>query len=44
MQRDDQEGYAPNDILPGYAFTPDSRAVVFTGDGKIKRVDVATGR
>jgi Tol biopolymer transport system component/imidazolonepropionase-like amidohydrolase len=42
MQRDDQEGYAPNDILPGYGFTPDSRAVVFTGDGKIKRVDVAT--
>ena len=42
MQRDDQEGYAPNDVLPGYAFTPDSRAVVFTGDGKIKRVDVAT--
>ena len=42
MQRDDQEGYAPNDILPGYTFTPDSRAVVFTGDGKIKRVDVAT--
>ncbi len=42
MQRDDQEGYAPNDILPGFGFTPDSRAVVFTGDGKIKRVDVAT--
>jgi len=35
MQRDDQEGYAPNDVLPGYGFTPDSRAVVFTGDGKI---------
>jgi Tol biopolymer transport system component len=23
MQRDDQEGYAPNNILPGSAFTPD---------------------
>jgi Tol biopolymer transport system component/imidazolonepropionase-like amidohydrolase len=41
-QRDDQEGYAPNDVFPGYAFTPDSRAVVFTGGGKIKRVDLAT--
>jgi Tol biopolymer transport system component/imidazolonepropionase-like amidohydrolase len=42
MQRDDQEGYAPNDILPGYSFTSDSRAVVFTGGGKIKRVDITT--
>ncbi len=41
-QRDDQEGYAPNDVFPGYAFTPDSRSVVFHGGGKIKRVDVAT--
>jgi Tol biopolymer transport system component len=41
-QRDDQEGYAPNDVFPGYAFTPDSRSVVFYGGGKIKRVDVAT--
>ncbi|MGQ0648005.1 MAG: amidohydrolase family protein [Gemmatimonadaceae bacterium] len=42
MQRDDQEGYAPNDVLPGYAFTPDSRAVVFPAGGRIKRVDIAT--
>ncbi len=42
MQRDDQEGFAVNDVLPGYAFTPDSKAVLFTGDGHIKRVDVAT--
>ena len=42
MQRDDQEGFAVNDILPGYAFTPDSKAVLFTGDGHIKRVDVET--
>jgi Tol biopolymer transport system component/imidazolonepropionase-like amidohydrolase len=39
-QRDDQEGYAPNDVFPGYAFTPDSRAVVFHGGGRIRRVDV----
>ncbi len=42
MRRDDQEGYAPNDILPAYSFTPDSRSVIFTGDGKIKRVDIET--
>ncbi|NNF26971.1 MAG: hypothetical protein HKN73_07125, partial [Gemmatimonadetes bacterium] len=40
VQRDDQEGYAPNDVFPGYAFTPDSRSVVFYGGGKIQRVDV----
>jgi len=41
-QRDDAEGYAPNDVFPGYGFTPDSKNVVFFGGGKIKRVDVAT--
>ncbi|MBT3327349.1 MAG: amidohydrolase family protein [Gemmatimonadales bacterium] len=41
-QRDDQEGYAPNDVFPGYSFTPDSRAVVFYGGGKIKRVELDT--
>jgi Tol biopolymer transport system component/imidazolonepropionase-like amidohydrolase len=43
-QRDDAEGYAPNDVFPGYAFTPDSRAVIFYGGGKIRRVDVSTRR
>lgn len=42
VQRDDQEGYAPNDVFPGYAFTPDSRSVVFYAGGKIERVDVAS--
>jgi Tol biopolymer transport system component/imidazolonepropionase-like amidohydrolase len=42
VQRDDQEGYAPNDIFPGYSFTPDSRSVVFTHEGKLKRVDITT--
>ncbi|MBC7895566.1 MAG: PD40 domain-containing protein, partial [Cytophagaceae bacterium] len=42
MQRDDQEGYAPNDVLPSFAFTPDSRAVIFPGGGKIQRVDIAS--
>lgn len=42
MQRDDQEGYAPNDVLPSFAFTPDSRAVIYPGGGKIRRVDIQT--
>ncbi|MFI5310449.1 MAG: amidohydrolase family protein [Gemmatimonadales bacterium] len=42
VQRDDQEGYAPNDVFPGYSFTPDSRAVVFPQGGKIRRVDLET--
>jgi Tol biopolymer transport system component/imidazolonepropionase-like amidohydrolase len=41
-QRDDAEGYAPNDVFPGYGFTPDSKSVVFFAGGKIKRVDLAT--
>jgi len=41
-QRDDSEGYAPNDVFPGYAFTPDSRAVVYTSGGRIRRVELAT--
>ena len=41
-QRDDAEGYAPNDVFPGYALTPDSKSVIFYGGGKIKRVDIAT--
>lgn len=40
MQRDDQEGFAVNDILPGYAFTPDSKSVLYTADGKFQRVDI----
>jgi Tol biopolymer transport system component/imidazolonepropionase-like amidohydrolase len=42
IQRDDQEGFAVNDLLPGYSFTPDSKSVLFTRDGHIQRVDIAT--
>jgi Tol biopolymer transport system component len=38
VQRDDQEGSASLDVLPGYAFTPDSRAVVVSYGGEIWRV------
>ena len=42
MQRDDQQGFGANDVLPGYSFTPDSKSVLFTGGGKIQRVDLAS--
>jgi len=48
VQRDDQEsqyGSAFNrDILPGYAFTPDGQYIVAAYDGKIHRIDIASGK
>ncbi|MBI1967152.1 MAG: PD40 domain-containing protein [Gemmatimonadetes bacterium] len=38
VQRDEMESRAPLDVLPGYAFTPDSRAVVVSYGGEIWRV------
>ncbi len=38
VQRDDQESRAPLDVLPGYAFTPDDKAVVVSYGGEIWRV------
>src|SRR5919197_6601133 len=40
VQRDEQESVASMDVLPGYSFTPDSRAVVVSYGGKIWRVPV----
>jgi Tol biopolymer transport system component len=40
VQRDEQESVANMDVLPGYAFTPDSREVVMSYGGKIWRVPV----
>ena len=40
VQRDEQESVASMDVLPGYAFTPDGRAVVVSYGGKIWRVPV----
>lgn len=31
------------DRLPGYAFTPDGGAIVFAADGRIRRVNIASG-
>jgi Tol biopolymer transport system component len=40
VQRDEQESVASLDVLPGYSFTPDSRAVITSYGGKIWRVPV----
>lgn len=42
-QRDDQESRASLDALPGMTFTPDSRAVITTWDGRLWRVPVDAG-
>ncbi|HXF95088.1 MAG TPA: hypothetical protein VNI61_03185, partial [Gemmatimonadales bacterium] len=43
VQRDDQESRATLDVLPGYAFTPDSRAIVISYGGEIWRVPLEGG-
>ena len=40
VQRDEIESRAPMDAYPGYAFTPDSKAIVVTYGGEIWRVPV----
>jgi len=43
IQRDEQESVASMDVLPGYSFTPDSRAVVISYGGEIWRVPIDDG-
>jgi Tol biopolymer transport system component len=43
VQRDDQESRATLDVLPGMSFTPDSRFVVATWNGKLWKAPVAGG-
>jgi Tol biopolymer transport system component len=43
VQRDEQESVAVMDVLPGYSFTPDSRAVVLSYGGRIWSVPVDGG-
>jgi len=40
VQRDDQESIATMGVLPGMAFTPDSKAVIAAYGGKIHRIPV----
>ncbi len=40
IQRDNMEANPETDVLPGYSFTPDSRAVVISYGGEIWRVPI----
>jgi Tol biopolymer transport system component len=44
IQRDDQESRFVEDLLPGYAFTPDSQALVYFTGGKIHRLELTSGQ
>jgi Tol biopolymer transport system component/imidazolonepropionase-like amidohydrolase len=44
VTRDDQESRATRDTFPGYSFMPDGKSLIVPIDGKIKRVDFATGQ
>lgn len=43
VQRDDQESRATLDAYPGMSFTPDSRSLIATWDGKLWKVPVEGG-
>ncbi len=43
VTRDEQESRFTRDLLPGYAFTPDGRSLLFARDGGIHRLDVESG-
>ena len=44
VQRDDMESRFTRDLLPNMSFTPDSRALVAAWDGRIRRVEIPSGR
>lgn len=43
ITRDDQESRFTRDLFPGYAFLPSGKEIVYNQDGKIRRLDLATG-
>ena len=43
VTRDDQESRASRDTLPRYDFMPDGKSLIVPVDGKLQRVDFATG-
>ena len=44
IQRDDIESRGSRDLLPGYSWTADSKAIILAHHGKIWSLDVASGR
>jgi Tol biopolymer transport system component len=43
VQRDLAQAVLWQDIFPGYAFTPDGKALIVGGHGRIERIDIASG-
>jgi Tol biopolymer transport system component len=43
ITRDDQESRFTRDLFTGYAFLPDGQEIVYNQDGKIRRLNLATG-
>jgi Tol biopolymer transport system component/imidazolonepropionase-like amidohydrolase len=43
VQRDDQESGFSRDLYPGYAFLPGGEEIVTTWEGRIQRVNIASG-
>jgi imidazolonepropionase-like amidohydrolase/Tol biopolymer transport system component len=44
VDKDLQEAWAVHGLYPHYAWTPDGRSIVIWGEGRIWRVDVASGK
>jgi imidazolonepropionase-like amidohydrolase/Tol biopolymer transport system component len=44
VDKDLQEAWALHGVYPQYAWTPDGRSIVIWGEGKIWKVDAATGK
>lgn len=44
VQLDEQESWSTLDLLPRHAFTPDGAAVIFSHEGRIKRLELASGK
>ena len=44
VDKDLQEAWAIHGLYPQYAWTPDGKSIVIWGEGKLWRVDVATGK
>jgi len=43
ITRDDQESRFTRDLFPAYAFMPDGKEIVYNQDGKIRRLNLASG-
>ncbi len=42
MDKDQQEGFAPMDVFPNYAFTPDGQHVILPRHGAVTKISLAT--